>query len=414
MHLFKPSVTKAIPDHAERFTRKGVQLVRWVGRGNRKIEGIVSKTNPDRCRIESPVFHIAYVDHLGRRRSQKAYADRTSSEAEMARLRLRLAQIKCGDISPARDKRGRKTPADLLDEWIVFLRDNDRNEIYVKNCDQRVRAILDRVGATDLTDLDDGKVSSVLRAMQSTGGMTKKRISAQTANHYLVVLKSFLKWCESSGYLERSPIRELRAIECDSKRTFERRSLTRVELDQLVEATIANTLHRGVMTGEDRACLYLTAAYTGFRVRELASLTPESFSLDTIPPTIELHGRSAKNRKTVVQPFQPGLVARFKQWLSDKPPRQPVWPGYAWSRGKSNRMLRTDLRAAKIPEVDQHGRRVDFHAFRTTFATLLAKAGVSIQSAQRLMRHSDPRLTVKHYTKLDLGHLAQEAAKLTG
>ena len=36
---------------------------------------------------------------------------------------------------------------------------------------------------------------------------------------------------------------------------------------------------------------------------------------------------------------------------------------------------------------------VDFHALRATFATSLARADVPLVQAQRLMRHSDPRLT---------------------
>ena len=38
------------------------------------------------------------------------------------------------------------------------------------------------------------------------------------------------------------------------------------------------------------------------------------------------------------------------------------------------------------------------HAFRVTFATLMATAGVPLQTAQAAMRHSDPRLTANTYT----------------
>ncbi len=39
---------------------------------------------------------------------------------------------------------------------------------------------------------------------------------------------------------------------------------------------------------------------------------------------------------------------------------------------------------------------------RHTFGTMLAKAGVSLQVAQRLMRHSAPKLTANTYTHLGL------------
>ena len=60
--------------------------------------------------------------------------------------------------------------------------------------------------------------------------------------------------------------------------------------------------------------------------------------------------------------------------------------------------LLIDLAACGIKGVDEHGRHLDFHALRHTFATMLARAGVSPRVAMELMRHSDMRLTAKTYT----------------
>jgi len=43
---------------------------------------------------------------------------------------------------------------------------------------------------------------------------------------------------------------------------------------------------------------------------------------------------------------------------------------------------------------------IDFHALRATFATSLARADVPLTQTQRLMRHSDPKLTANVYTDL--------------
>jgi len=74
-------------------------------------------------------------------------------------------------------------------------------------------------------------------------------------------------------------------------------------------------------------------------------------------------------------------------------------------------MLRGDLEAAGIPS-EQDGRVVDFHALRTTYATSLARLGVNLQTAQALMRHSDPKLTARTYTKLGITDLGQAVARL--
>ena len=50
-------------------------------------------------------------------------------------------------------------------------------------------------------------------------------------------------------------------------------------------------------------------------------------------------------------------------------------------------------------------RPLRFHDLRGTTATLLARAGVPLVVAQRILRHSDPRLTADVYSRVDLGDL---------
>jgi len=50
-------------------------------------------------------------------------------------------------------------------------------------------------------------------------------------------------------------------------------------------------------------------------------------------------------------------------------------------------------------------RPLRFHDLRGTTATLLARAGAPLVVAQRILRHSDPRLTANVYSRVDLGDL---------
>lgn len=54
------------------------------------------------------------------------------------------------------------------------------------------------------------------------------------------------------------------------------------------------------------------------------------------------------------------------------------------------------------------------HCLRHTFATLLARKGVTPGVAQKLMRYSDIRLTMNIYTHLDLADTAEAVAALPG
>ena len=63
-------------------------------------------------------------------------------------------------------------------------------------------------------------------------------------------------------------------------------------------------------------------------------------------------------------------------------------------------MMRLDLERAGLPYIDEDGLFADFHGHRVSFITALGKAEVPLVMAQKLARHSDPKLTANVYTHL--------------
>ena len=163
--------------------------------------------------------------------------------------------------------------------------------------------------------------------------------------------------------------------------------------------------------------LYRVAAMTGLRASELASLTPASFDLAADVPTVTLEAAYSKHRREDVLPLHPDLVARLRQWLSERERAQDdqrailslnraadvkperLFPG-TWSE-RAYKMLRNDLEAAGIPYVTADG-IADFHSLRHTFISNLAACGIHPKLAQQLARHSTIALTMDRYTHLGL------------
>jgi len=85
-----------------------------------------------------------------------------------------------------------------------------------------------------------------------------------------------------------------------------------------------------------------------------------------------------------------------------------VFPHVASTKG-----LRRDLKQAGLPYTSDAG-TLDLHALRATYATLLARAGVSLAQTQRLMRHSTPALTARTYLKLRIEDGHDAVAKIDG
>ena len=161
--------------------------------------------------------------------------------------------------------------------------------------------------------------------------------------------------------------------------------------------------------GRERALIYKTLVLTGLRKNELASLTVGQLDLDGLMPFVVLDAADEKNRQGSTIPLRADLANDLKVWLSDHPPPATLKLRDASKATDSKRPLFTvpaglvrildrDLLAAGIDKRDERGRTIDVHALRTSFGTLLSKAGVAPRTAQAAMRHSKIDLTMNVYT----------------
>jgi integrase len=192
-----------------------------------------------------------------------------------------------------------------------------------------------------------------------------------------------------------------------------RREVGPAELAALIDTARASTWTFRGRTGPDRAMMYLVAFATGYRVKELAKLTPGSFDLESDRPAASLPSRGTKNKKRAVQYLPPGLATQLRDYLAGRPAGSPLWPG-GWAI-KGAMMLRADLKAAGIPyrvETPDGPRFADFHALRHSYLSALASAGVGVKELQELARHSDPRLTLGIYTHARAGALVDAVSRL--
>ena len=116
-------------------------------------------------------------------------------------------------------------------------------------------------------------------------------------------------------------------------------------------------------------------------------------------PHIHVPAHLTKNRQQAIVPLHPKLVEEFQKTQLGKGKMDFLFPHYS----NPDRRFQRHRREAGVESIDETGRKLDFHSFRYTFATKLARQGVSQRLTQELMRHSDPRLTANLYT--DVSHL---------
>src|SRR5207249_3358072 len=108
-------------------------------------------------------------------------------------------------------------------------------------------------------------------------------------------VKQFAAWLVQDRRMADSPLAHLAGGNVKLDRRHDRLPLTAGELRAVLEAAATSAEAFRGLTGQDRTVLYATAASTGSRASELASLTPEAFDLDADPPTVTLAAVNAKN-----------------------------------------------------------------------------------------------------------------------
>ena len=177
------------------------------------------------------------------------------------------------------------------------------------------------------------------------------KLPPQTAAMTLAVIKMIFREAMEDGIVEKSPVHGLKGPRV---MVAPRKFLTWEEIDRI---------HFGKWNHQVRFL-----ALHGLRWSEAVALTREDIRDGRIYVTKSIHGATKSLAGMRVVP----LIGEFKPF-----PRHP----------------RT-LRKALSP----YG--VTIHSLRHSYAYILKKKGVHVTTAQRLLGHSDPKVTLSVYTRV--------------
>jgi len=148
-----------------------------------------------------------------------------------------------------------------------------------------------------------------------------------------------------------------------------------------------------------RAALF--SALTGLRFSDISKLVWSEVQYSELEGYF-LQFRQKKTKGVEVLPIS---EQAFKLLGERKEPTAKVFEGLIYSAYLNVHLKQWILRAGITKDIT-------FHCFRHTFATLLVRNDVSPVVVQKLMRHSDIRLTMNTYTHLDLADTAGALAAL--
>ncbi|MBN1846108.1 MAG: site-specific integrase [Sedimentisphaerales bacterium] len=449
--VYKKKYPIPMPEGAETIERRGKTMARWTnGKGQERMAKVL---DDGRVQFVSDCWYVRYTDASGKmRRESSGCRDKRAAERALADILGNVEKVKVGVISPAEIAAVGHLDTPLTKHTAHYLADLAARNVrgrrvspkHVKHVREGLTRIISECGFSTLRDIDRRTVQRWMdkkaTSPRNPDDPDSEPLSARTINMHRSAIVAFCNWCVAEGRLTANPLTDLSKAE-EAEPARKRRPLTENEIARLLKATQerplrdALTIRRGKnkgkllaklsdqerqrlgRIGQERALVYKFMMFTGLRRGEAASLTVGALFLDETAPYIRVEGKHAKSGRAATLPLRADLADDLRRHIERSAKaddgRVPLdAPLFEIDWRNLLRTFNLDLAAAGIPKRDAQGRTVDVHCLRHTFATLLARNGVSPGIAQKLMRHSDIRLTMNTYTHLDLADTASAVASL--
>ncbi len=449
--IFKKQITRPLPSGAEIEKRNHELWARWADTHGKKQSARVfqSEGGEQRIRRESATWYIRYRNASGVFVEENTGCRDKSAAAGVLNERIKAQErIKAGIVTATESGTmdHARVPLKIhLADFEAHMEARRLNPDYIKTTQAQLNRVFTACGFTHIADLSRPEAERwlSLRTIES-------KMGARVRNAHATALTNFGNWLVKNNRTITNPFTGMVKLNERADRRRERRALTLDEIARLLHAAEnrslqeALTVRRGenkgklavtlrpqtrarlVREGRERALIYKTLLLTGLRFSEMRSIKLAQVKLDGQTPHIVLYARDEKARRGAQIPLQADLAQEIGIFLAErlklsqnasmeagKPiparldPRLPLFD----MPGSMRKVFDADLvyagiafldKEGNIQKRDEHNRTLDIHALRHTFGTLLSKAGVPLQVAQRAMRHSDPKLTSNVYTHLGL------------
>ncbi len=308
-------------------------------------------------------------------------SDKQVAQQKLNKLIQELEHESAGLIPAKSEREATQSPLlNLVSVYVNELTILGRSADHLRHVRTRLHLLFRECRWTRLADVTPASFQSWRM------GQTTK--APKTLNEYLAMLSTFWTWLRKQSRVSVNPFELVDRADTRGKERIQRRALSDVESARLLQVAGKNQL------------AYMLPLYAGLRRNEAETLRWADLVLGKSGGLLRLHAAVNKNRKEQSLPLHHELATVLQQ---QKPANGKADDLVLVNGVPDMDEVRTDLEKAGIPFLDERGRRIDYHALRTTFITRLSTMKVHPRVAMELARHSGMRLTMKTYT--DAGQL---------
>jgi integrase len=259
--------------------------------------------------------------------------------------------------------------------------------------------IIPELGRRKLKDLSRGDVRRLYRKKRDAN------LSNRTLAYIHTTLRKALKDAVDDGSITRNPTDGVKPLKAPERAAKESRALTPAQVRALLSAA----------SGDRWEALYVVAIHTGLRRGEILGLRWDDVdleggrlsvrqSLDTVG-TLKTPKRDSSRRTLRLTPSaRAALRAHRTRQNEERLKTGEAWEdnGLVFPNTVGKPMNAGNFYRREFQPLLERAGLTDegftFHSLRHTFATTLADKGVHPSTAQKMLGHSDIRMTLAIYT----------------
>lgn len=227
-----------------------------------------------------------------------------------------------------------------------------------------------------------------------------------TIRAYAIRLKTFFKWLKDRKHISDNPFDTFKV---PAPQFTDHRALTGDEIKRIMGCIVQYSSSMFIMRRDLAMIGILT--FCGLRRTELISL--EMKDVDIAAGFITVRSETSKSKRTRRLPINVFLKPYLKEYIAIRKQRNCKAVRFFVSQGKDRDLTLHGLKHWVERIVKKSGVRFHLHRLRHTFATNLGIQGVGAVKIQKLMGHSDLRMTQMYLRSIEAEELADDINRIS-
>lgn len=219
-------------------------------------------------------------------------------------------------------------------------------------------------------------------------------------------LNAFFVWLIQRNIIKENPLDNIKLRNPEYK---DQRALEDNDTPKIYSAFALHSNGNSLLLRRDTAMVSLLY-FLGLRLGEFISLRVTDVDMEKRLLTVR--AETSKSKKSRYLPMHPTLVFHLQEYIKERNKRGYQTENLIVSSSRDRGLTRDGVKHW-VNKIKKHtGIKFHMHRLRHTFACNLSKSNVDVVNIQKLMGHSDPRMTLLYLRSVKAEDLRDDINKL--